>query len=172
MHNNNNGNCEVSFLNENEFLKHQNICFTNQMKVIPGLVKIQLLFLKDSAMNFIKSKVCNINTNNSNILIIEQQILLIAQLKIEVLVPKKYNDGTTIPTILHARTSNDLGRQFGSYTEDSTSLLGTWRDPKTKKKFEDENFTYWVLCDNTKDNRDFLPQFKETLKERYQQLDI
>ena len=97
---------------------------------------------------------------------------MFVQLKIEILVPKKFNDGKKIPAILHARTNNDLGRQFGSYTENSASLLGSWTDPNTKKKYKDENFTYWVLCDNTKDNRDFLPQFKETLKERYQQLDI
>jgi hypothetical protein len=97
---------------------------------------------------------------------------LIVQLKIEILVPKKFNDGKKIPAILHVKTSNDLARQFESYTEDSTSLLGSWLDPKTKEKYKDTNFTYWVLCDNTKDNKDFLPQFKEILKERYQQLDI
>jgi hypothetical protein len=97
---------------------------------------------------------------------------LFVQLKIEILVPKKYNNGEIIPAIHHARTSNDLARQFGSYTEDSSPLLGSWIDPKTKKKYKDENFTYWVLCNDTKYNTDFLPRFKEKLKERYQQIEI
>ena len=89
---------------------------------------------------------------------------MLVKLKIEILVPIKYNNGEIIPAINHARTSNDLGRQFGSYTEDSSPLLGSWIDPKTRKKYKDENFTYWVLCDATKENIDFLPEFKEVLK--------
>ena len=97
---------------------------------------------------------------------------MFVQLKIEFLVPKKFNNGQRIPPILHVKTSNDLARQFGAYTEDPTSLLGSWTDPKTKKKYKDENFTYWVLCDNTEDNMEFLSGFKERLKDRYKQLDI
>jgi hypothetical protein len=99
------------------------------------------------------------------------------QIKVEILLPKLYNvneDGRRkeIEGKKYADTFDDLVEKFGGCTVDNTPLLGSWMDPKTKERINDENTTYWVVCESTEENLEFFCQLKEKLKERFKQEDI
>jgi hypothetical protein len=95
----------------------------------------------------------------------------VQRLKVEVLIPKFYNDKKPIEPIKHVRTYQNIIKKFRGCTEDTTSLMGSWLNEKGVK-YEDENFSYWVICDENKDTRRFLDRFKKRLKRRYRQEDV
>lgn len=100
-----------------------------------------------------------------------------SQIKVEILLPSLYNedkDGVRkeIEGKKYSDTFDDLMDKFGGCTIDNTPLLGGWVDPKTQERINDENTTYWVVCDNTPENITFFKNFKEVLKTRFKQEDI
>lgn len=100
-----------------------------------------------------------------------------SEIKVEILLPKLYNanesgERKVIEGKKYSDTFNDLMDMFGGCTVDNTPLLGGWVDPTTKERIDDENTTYWIVCENTDKNIVLLREFKEKLKERFQQKDI
>lgn len=93
-------------------------------------------------------------------------------LKVEILVPKHYNNNNKVEVRKHRLTSQDLTAKFKGCTLDESPLLGQWVDPVTKKKYVDQNFAFWVICDDNKKNLEFFKLFKQKLKARYKQKDI
>jgi hypothetical protein len=96
----------------------------------------------------------------------------VLRLKVEVLIPKCYNDKTPIEGWKYRVTYRDVFKQFNGCTVDKSPLIGEWLDPKTGKKYKDRNIAYWVICDDTYDSMNFLDKLKETLKTRFQQEEI
>lgn len=94
------------------------------------------------------------------------------QHKIEILLPKTYNDNIPIEGSKYRLTYQEIFNQFNGCTKDNTPLLGEWRDPNTKKKYKDTNICYWIICNDSFDNMYFLDKLKDGLKERFQQEDI
>ena len=94
------------------------------------------------------------------------------QYKVEILLPKTYNDRRPIEGKKYRETYQEIFIQFNGCTQDNTPLLGAWRDPRTKKKYNDTNICYWVVCNDSIDNTYFLDDLKIRLKERFDQEDI
>lgn len=93
-------------------------------------------------------------------------------LKVEVLVPKFYNDKSQVKITEHRKTAQELTKKFGGCTQETSPLIGQWKDPITKRKYSDVNFAFWVICDDNPSNILFLEKFKDKLKSRYRQQDI
>ena len=92
---------------------------------------------------------------------------MVLKLKIEIIIPKFYNNGKEINSKIHLKTTNDISKQFGNFIEDPSSQLGEWKDPETKIKYKDTNFIYWILCEHNNKHLNFLEKFKKKLGKRY-----
>ena len=95
-------------------------------------------------------------------------------IKVEILLPTLYNENEDgqrheIEGKKYSDTYDDLMDEFGGCTIDNTPLLGGWIDPKTKQRVNDENTTYWVVCKKSRKNKSFFKNYKEILKQRFQQ---
>lgn len=100
-----------------------------------------------------------------------------SEIKVEILLPSLYNADDNgqrkeIEGKKYSDIFDDLMDKFGGCTVDNTPLLGGWIDPITKKRVNDENTTYWVVCTESEENIKFFRNYKETLKKRFQQEDI
>lgn len=69
-------------------------------------------------------------------------------------------------------TYKDLVNQFGGCTVNPAPQSGGWINPDTGKEITDELVIYWVVCEETEENKSFLKNFKEILKIRFQQDEI
>jgi len=98
--------------------------------------------------------------------------LIRQQIKAEILIPIYYNDKTSVEDEKLTATYDDIEARFGGCTLDETPLIGGWIDPDTKIHYEDQNITYWVLCDGTDGNIEFFRNLKDTLKKRFKQQEI
>lgn len=100
-----------------------------------------------------------------------------SEIKVEILLPNLYNGDKNgqrkeVEGKKYSDTFNDLIDKFQGCTIDNSPLLGGWIDPVTKKHVNDENTTYWIVCEETPENLEFFRNYKEILKERFQQEDI
>ena len=98
-------------------------------------------------------------------------------LKVEILLPLRYNEDQNgkrrkIEGDKFSQTYDELVVKFGGCTVDNTPLLGGWIDPKTQKRYSDENSTYWVVCKKTRSNIEFFRRLKPKLKRRFDQRDM
>lgn len=89
----------------------------------------------------------------------------------EVLLPVKYNDGTPVEAEKFLQARADLLNRFGGVTFDSTSLSGLWRG-QSGVLFEDAVVRILVDVPDTKENRLYFLEWKETLKIRFRQEEI
>ena len=92
-------------------------------------------------------------------------------LKVTILVPKFYNDGTQVEINKHRKTAQELTKKFNGCTQENSPLIGKWKD-ESGKEFNDINFVFWVVCKNSSQNRLFLKKYKKKLKKRYDQKEI
>ncbi len=94
------------------------------------------------------------------------------QHKVEILLPLTYNNKKPIEGKKYVDTYKQILNQFNGCTQDKTSLIGGWKDPKTNKKYKDINICYWVICVDSIDNTHFLEKLKDRLKIRFEQDEI
>ncbi len=95
------------------------------------------------------------------------------KLKIEILLPIYHNaDENGIRNRINGdeylKTYQDLMNQFGACTHDPNPVSGGWTNDDGDE-VTDENTVYWVIYDDTKENTQFLENFKITLEERFKQ---
>ena len=88
----------------------------------------------------------------------------------EILVPLFLNDGNAVPPADIRLTFQELRRQFGAVTWETQALSGSWQHEGSV--YEDSLTRFFVDVPDTKENREFFISFKETLKKRFDQLDI
>ncbi len=98
-------------------------------------------------------------------------------LKLEILLPlyhnpTKNNNRKKVDDDEFLETYKDLMREFGGCTIVPSPLFGGWLNPDTKKEATDEHIVYWAVYEDTKENIEFLKNFKCTLKKRFKQDDI
>ena len=82
-------------------------------------------------------------------------------LRVEVLLPKLYNDKTQIEAKKYRITYQEIIRQFKGYSKNKSDIEGYWIDPKTNKGYSDENVTFWFMCENTSTNIEYLTSSKK-----------
>ncbi len=90
--------------------------------------------------------------------------------RFEILLPLRYNDGTSVEPIRFQETREDLIAQFGACSEEMGTIRGTWIHENVR--YQDELLRFYVECADTRQNRAFFKKFSGLLRERFQQLDI
>ena len=88
----------------------------------------------------------------------------------EILVPLMFNDGRPVPESLLAQTFSELREKFGAASWETQTLRGTWEQQGTI--FEDSLTRFFVDVPDQPEHREFFKAFKETLKRRFNQLEI
>ena len=88
----------------------------------------------------------------------------------EILLPSRFNDGSPIPPELIADTLLELEEKFGAISCETQIIHGVWRQEGVT--YRDTLARVFVDVPDTPENRQFLVQFKERLKDRFQQQEI
>lgn len=88
----------------------------------------------------------------------------------EILVPLRFNDGQLVPESLLVATFTELRAQFGAASWETQTLRGAWEHEGTV--YQDNLARFFVDVPDRPEHRDFFRRFKETLKLRFQQIDI
>jgi hypothetical protein len=90
--------------------------------------------------------------------------------RFEILLPRRFNDGTAVPDGLIADTLLELEERFGAVSCETQSIRGLWRHED--QLFRDELIRVLVDTSDAVENREFFLKFKERLKVSFRQLDI
>ncbi len=90
--------------------------------------------------------------------------------RFEILLPLRYNDGTTIPDESFGQVIVDLRVRFRTVSSESQIIRGIWEHQD--QIFRDELVRVFVDVPDTPENMQFFQEFKQTLMERFQQIDI
>jgi hypothetical protein len=88
----------------------------------------------------------------------------------EILVPLLYNDGSPIPEPLLAETFAELRAKFGAASWETQTVQGLWEDEGTI--YRDNLTRFFVDVADLPEHRAFFKDFKEKLKQRFNQLDV
>ncbi len=88
----------------------------------------------------------------------------------EILLPLKFNDGQPVSAEALNQTREELLARFDGLTVHPHSLLGIWRHEGQRS--EDELVRFNIDIEDTEENLFFFTNFKATLLERFQQVEI
>jgi len=86
------------------------------------------------------------------------------------LLPLRYNDGTLIEREKFADTVRELARRFRGLTIVPEPVFGLWTHDG--QLFLDASVRFEIAVEDTAEHRRFFEEYKETLKARFQQIDI
>ncbi len=98
--------------------------------------------------------------------------MLQVSLRFDIYLPLFYNDKKPIEKSKFLEVFNELTILFGGSSSEENSILGSWIDPKSGIRYDDENRVYHVVCDDTSDNVQKMQDYKEKLKGIFQQEEI
>ncbi|MDQ4074357.1 MAG: hypothetical protein M3162_08665 [Thermoproteota archaeon] len=121
-------------------------------------------------LRFICSKITGWKKNTSLNTFVDN-IIHLSKIRVEILIPKQYNNNEFIEDKKFLDTYSELVDQFGKISKIS-DIAGNWVEPKTNIFYEDENHIIWIICDDSQENKIFFSKYKEILKERFQQKEI
>jgi hypothetical protein len=88
----------------------------------------------------------------------------------EILLPLRHNDGRPVADESLNQTREKLVAQFAAVSVYPDSILGIW--VHEGERFEDVSVRLFVDVDDIPESRHFFEEFKETLKERFEQVEI
>jgi hypothetical protein len=88
----------------------------------------------------------------------------------EILLPRRFNDGRRVPTALLRQTFRELEARFGAVSAERQTILGAWRHGEKTLSRRTSADVCSVPAGLEHDQ--FFREFKETLKTRFQQLDV
>jgi hypothetical protein len=88
----------------------------------------------------------------------------------EILLPVRFNDGSKVPSELLADFFLELRARFGAASVESQTIRGSWiHEGQT---YEDELVRFFVDAHDSAENTEYFRQLKQSLKARFQQLEI
>lgn len=90
--------------------------------------------------------------------------------RFEVLLPLQFSDGSPVPDELIGQTMKELRERFGVLSSESQITRGFWTHQS--QVHQDQLMRLYLDLPDIPENTQFFAQYKETLKERFQQLDI
>lgn len=90
--------------------------------------------------------------------------------RFEILLPRRFNDGSQVPDELIADTLTELEERFGAVSCETQVIQGLWR--QQDQLFRDDLIRVFVDVPDVPESRQFFVEFKERAKARFQQLDI
>lgn len=88
----------------------------------------------------------------------------------EILLPRRFNDGSPVPEELIAQTLLELREQFGPVSSETQTIQGSWEHEGLV--FRDDLVRVFVDAPDTRSTRTFFKSFKKHLETRFQQIDI
>ncbi len=91
-------------------------------------------------------------------------------IRFEILLPLFYNDGRPIEREKFVEPDDQLVQQFGATSTDTVAVRGQWMYETTK--YSDQLVRIRLDLDDTPENWQAVRDAKETLKQRFDQLDI
>jgi len=94
------------------------------------------------------------------------------KLKVEFLLPLKYNDGTAVEPEKLYEVREKIVSLFGAVTIHPLSTEGIWIDPLTQQKYYDSCRRFEVAIDQSPDTEKLLKTLKEDLKNIFKQEEI
>ena len=97
---------------------------------------------------------------------------MLVSLRFDIYIPLRYNDKKLIEKSKFLDVFNELTGLFGGSSSEENSIMGSWIDPKSGIRYDDENRIYHIICDNTADNIQKMQDYQENLKGTFQQEEI
>ena len=95
------------------------------------------------------------------------------QLKVEILVPIFYNNGTNVEAEKYRILFEELVMQFGAVSsEDNNVINGYWINPQNNKAYADKNKVYWIIVSDTEENRQYFINLQNKLESLFKQESI
>ena len=95
------------------------------------------------------------------------------QLKVEILVPIFYNNGTNVEAEKYRILFEELVKQFGAVSsEDNNVINGYWINPQDNKAYADKNKVYWIIVPDTEENRQYFVNLQNKLESLFKQESI
>lgn len=88
----------------------------------------------------------------------------------EILVPLLFNDGRQVPEALLSQAFCELRDRFGAASWETQTVRGAWEAQGAV--YEDNLTRFFVDVPDLPEHRTFFGEFKEILKDRFEQLDI
>ncbi|HWX20816.1 MAG TPA: hypothetical protein VN578_13035 [Candidatus Binatia bacterium] len=88
----------------------------------------------------------------------------------EILLPVLFNDGRPVPEALLWKTVEELEARFQAVSWETQVVRGLWQHEGAL--FRDNNTKLVLDVEDLPENRAFFVALKQTLKDRFQQLDI
>jgi hypothetical protein len=96
----------------------------------------------------------------------------LSEIKVEFLIPQKYNDDSLIEEEKLMQTYDDIVNRFSACSMNNQTITGRWKDPKTGVYYNDVLNSIWVICEDVQENRDFFNELRITLQKRFRQESI
>jgi len=91
-------------------------------------------------------------------------------IRFEILLPLFYNDGRAVEPEQFLATGDELVALFSATSTDTVVVRGQWKYESTK--YSDQLIRVRVDVEDNPENREAMRRVKETLKKRFEQLDI
>jgi hypothetical protein len=91
-------------------------------------------------------------------------------IRFEILLPLFYNDGRAVEREKYLQTDDELVHLFGATSTDTVTVRGRWLYQSTL--YQDQLIRVRLDLQDTPDNWQAVRAFKETLKTRFDQVDI
>jgi hypothetical protein len=91
-------------------------------------------------------------------------------IRFEILLPLFYNDGRPIEPEKFLATDDEIVQVFGATSTDQVTVHGKWKYQSIV--YSDRLIRVRVDVEDTADNQNAMRVLKETLKARFEQLDI
>jgi len=88
----------------------------------------------------------------------------------EITLPTRYNDGKPIEPGKYLATRREIAARFGALTFLPQPVHGEWT--QQQERYEDVNLRIVVDVEDTPENSDFFVSLKQTLRQRFQQLEV
>ena len=125
------------------------------------------------AQNNNQTTTAAINQLESNLTQANSELPLKLQLKVEILVPIFYNNGTNVEAEKYRIMFEELVKQFGAVSsEDNNIINGYWINPQDNKAYADKNKVYWIIVPDTEENRQYFINFQDKLESLFDQESI
>ena len=88
----------------------------------------------------------------------------------EITLPTRYNDGRPVEPEKYLATRRQIAARFGALTFLPHPVQGEWTHQEVR--YEDMNLRIIVDVEDTPENSEFFVHLKQTLKQRFQQIEI
>lgn len=109
----------------------------------------------------------------SNLTQANSELPIKQQLKVEILVPIFYNNGTNVEAEKYRILFEELVMQFGAVSsEDNNVINGYWINPQDNKAYADKNKVYWIIVLDTEENKQYFINLQNKLESLFKQESI